>query len=128
MVGKGLKINMSPCLWVTDVLFTQNVKSKWVLGVMYLGIKECILGAFGSVFMHRYLPKEKFKYNRERNTGSECQASEGFSKTSCKPHKKLSNKDLLNQNCYGWSTGLYFVKHPGDLIGPGSALGNQTLN
>ena len=22
----------------------------------------------------------------------------------------------------------YFVKHPGDLIGPGSALGNQTLN
>lgn len=63
-------INMSPCLWVTDVLFTQNFKSKWVLGVMYLGIKECILGAFGSIFMHRYLPKEKFKYNREKNTGS----------------------------------------------------------
>lgn len=38
------------------------------LGVRYLGIKECILG---TVFIHRCpLPKERFKYNREKNTGS----------------------------------------------------------
>ena len=46
-----------------------------MLGVIYLGIKKCIVGTIARIFVHRNflatgsLTKERFKNNREKNTG-----------------------------------------------------------